>query len=403
MAIKLRRDSQQWIFDWMVKEQGKVFHFQPDGRGGLPRTVRNHEMISKHVGKIALRLQRLAQEEEKAGHKETALEFYFDAATAFGNAQHIIFENNAEKKFLHSSVIKNFDKVRELAPHPIEHVDMPWGDKVISGNLHLLPGRPKAPVVIYIPGCDMVKEMYPHPYYNQAHQRGMHILSLDGPGQGESNLRGYKVTENNYEDAVSSVIDYLQTREEVDSDQILMYGMSFGTFWSVRSAAHDDRIKASVHPWASICDKYYLMNEESPRYKQLFSYLTGAGSEEALDAITSKMTLDKQLPNIKNPILLTVGEYDPRSPLQDIYSLFETIKAPKELWVYEDTHHMATLTGGSEAMLWRLDSHSMVLDWLRDRVDGKQIANEGKAVTLRTGMGGPSGATAAAGREWFNV
>ena len=41
----LKRDEQQWFFDWMVKEQGKTFHFQPDGRGRLPRTVRSHNMM----------------------------------------------------------------------------------------------------------------------------------------------------------------------------------------------------------------------------------------------------------------------------------------------------------------------------------------------------------------------
>ena len=46
----LRRDEQQWLFDWMVKENGKTFHFQPDGRGRMPRTVRSHDMIAKHVG-----------------------------------------------------------------------------------------------------------------------------------------------------------------------------------------------------------------------------------------------------------------------------------------------------------------------------------------------------------------
>ena len=29
----LRRDNQKWVYDWVIKETGKVFHFQPDGRG----------------------------------------------------------------------------------------------------------------------------------------------------------------------------------------------------------------------------------------------------------------------------------------------------------------------------------------------------------------------------------
>ena len=44
----LARDSQQWMLDYLIQETGKVFHFQGDGSGRLPRTVRSHDMISKH-------------------------------------------------------------------------------------------------------------------------------------------------------------------------------------------------------------------------------------------------------------------------------------------------------------------------------------------------------------------
>ena len=92
--ISLKRDSQQWAFDWIVKETGKVFHFQSEGRGRIPRSVRSHDMISKHMGQAAIKLEKLAKEEEAAGHVETAVEIYFQAALQFLDAQHVIFENN---------------------------------------------------------------------------------------------------------------------------------------------------------------------------------------------------------------------------------------------------------------------------------------------------------------------
>ena len=45
----LARDSQQWMLDYLIQETGKVFHFQGEGRGRLPRGVRSHDMISKHL------------------------------------------------------------------------------------------------------------------------------------------------------------------------------------------------------------------------------------------------------------------------------------------------------------------------------------------------------------------
>ena len=66
-----------------------------------------------------------------------------------------------------------------------------------------------APDLLY-PGLDTLKEAWPHPFFNAAHQRGMHVLSFDGPGQAESNLRGIRLTADNYEDAASTALDYLQ-------------------------------------------------------------------------------------------------------------------------------------------------------------------------------------------------
>jgi len=221
----LQRDDQKWVFDYLIKETGKVFHFQPDGRGRLPRTVRSHDMIAKHVALAAKRSERLAYAEADAGHRETAMELYYQAALQYADAQHTVFENNDEKRFLHGGVMRCYAKVREFAPYSIEHVDVAWNGTTVSGNLHLAPGKGKKPLVFYVPGCDQTKEAWPHPYYNHALQRGMHAFSFDGPGQGESNLRGIKLTADNYEAAASAVIDHLVQRPEVDAAKIGVYAL----------------------------------------------------------------------------------------------------------------------------------------------------------------------------------
>src|SRR5688500_3703611 len=322
----LKRDEQKWFFDWMVKETGRVFHFQPDGRGRLPRTVRSHDMISKHMGLAARRSERLAQAEAEAGHRETAMELYYQAALEFLDAQHVVFQTNDEKRYLHGGLIRCYDKVREYAPYRIEHVDIPWNGTVVSGNLHLAPGDGKKPLVFYVPGCDQTKEAWPHPYYNQALQRGMHAFSFDGPGQGESNLRGIRLTADNYEEAASAAIDYLLKRPEVDGGKIGVYALSFGSHWGMRIAAKEHRIAAAAAPWASFVDKYYLLNEESPRYKQLFAYLTQSETEQELDNVVSQMTMEGLMDKIQCPTLIVAGEYDPRAPIEEVYDLVDQIK-----------------------------------------------------------------------------
>jgi hypothetical protein len=397
--IRLARDSEQWAFDRFVKDTGRVFHFQRDNRGPLPPSVRNHAMISKHLGRTARRLELLASEELEAGHLVTALDLYFEASSTYGAAQHPIFAINDEKRMLHDASLRTFEKVRELAQYEIVHIDVPWENAAVAGNLHLVPGDEPRPCVFFIPGCDMTKEMYPHPHWNHGLQRGMHVFSFDGPGQGEGNLRDIALTSTNYEQAASKAIGELLERPDVSD--VLIYATSFGSYWGVRLAATDDRVKACAAPWASYCDKYYLMNEESPRYRQLFAHLTRATSEEQLDEIVAGMDNIDDMAKIKCPTLLMSGEFDPRSPINDVYERFDLLTVPAELWVYADQHHMLSLLGNPDAALWFNETHSLTMDWLADRAADRPMPNAGEVIYLEQTGGGPNGQSAARKRWWY--
>jgi pimeloyl-ACP methyl ester carboxylesterase len=399
--IRLHRDKQQWALDKAIKDTGRVFHFQYPGRGRLPESVRMHKMISKHVGKIAQRLERLANEEAAAGHDATALDLYFEASIKYADAQHTIFVNNDEKRLLHSASVRCYDEVRARAPYTIEHVDIAWRDTVVSGNLHLAPVDGPAPCVFFIPGCDMTKETVLHPHFNYGAQRGMHVFVFDGPGQGESNLRGIPLTTDNYEDAASQALSWLLERPEIDGDQVVLFAMSFGSYWGVRFSATDHRLKAAALPWSSVCDKYYLMEEESPRYKQLFSYLTQTKTEDDLDRFVEEMDLLPMAGDLACPVLLSVGEYDPRSPTDEVFDFFDRITAPAELWVYADQHHMASLAPAGGMTSWKRDIYPTSFDWLLDRLNGSEMVNAGEVLYLESTGGGPNGADVRHRRHWF--
>jgi dipeptidyl aminopeptidase/acylaminoacyl peptidase len=388
------------MLDYLIQETGKVFHFQGDGRGALPRGVKSHDMISKHVGLQARRVEALAKAEAAAGHPETALDFYYRAAVLYGNAQHTIFENNDEKRYLYAGLRRCYDQVIARCPYRLEHVDVPWNGTVVSGNLHLLPGRDRAPLVFYLPGCDTFKEAWPHPFFNAAHQRGMHVFSFDGPGHAESNLRGIRLTASNFEEAASAALDHLLKRPEIDPTRVGVYSISLASFWGLRFASHDRRIRAIAAPAASVAEKYFLMDLESPRWKQLFAYLTQSRTEEELDETMRAMTLQGYLGKIACPTLLAVGEYDPRGPLDEIYRMFDQLEAPAELWVFADQHHMPAI-GGESGVSWTAPLHAAMCDWLRDRLADKPLRHPGQAVYVEPGGAGPNSDSVALKRNWY--
>jgi dipeptidyl aminopeptidase/acylaminoacyl peptidase len=192
-------------------------------------------------------------------------------------------------------------------------------------------------------------------------------------------MRGLHLTVDNYERAASAALDTLVALPEVHESKVGVYSFSFGSYWGARFAATEPRLSGAVLQWASIADKYYLFEEDSPRYKQLFAFMTGCETEEELDAFRDQMNLDDLLGEIECPSLLTVGEYDPRSPLPEVLRLFDEITAPKELWVFEDQHHNASLVGGAPAE-WHGDPHATALDWLGDRFAGHAVARDGETV-----------------------
>lgn len=396
----LRRDVQQWVLDYIIQQTGKTYHFQGDGRGELPKSVKSHAMISKHLGQDAQKIERLARIEYDAGHPETALGLYFRAAIGFGRAQHPIFELNEEKQFLYAGLRRCYDRVIELAPYRIEHLQIPWNGTEVSGILHLNPNvEGPAPLLFYIPGCDVFKEVFPNPQVNFAHQRGMHLFSFDGPGHPECNMRGIKLTADNYEQAASTALDHLVARPEVDADQVVLYANSFGSFWGMRFAGIDPRIKAVAAIQASLCDKYIHTDLESPRWKQLFAFLTQAEDEAELDRVMRDMTMDGYMDRVTCPVVLTVGEYDPRAPLNEMYRLFDQLTAPAELWVMADQHHTFTV-GGGKGPGWMQASHGVAVDWLRDRLAGKPLAHPGQVIQVKDWTG-PNSAGVAVKRKWY--
>jgi dipeptidyl aminopeptidase/acylaminoacyl peptidase len=270
-----------------------------------------------------------------------------------------------------------------LADYPIERIDVPFEGQQIQILLHLLPDRRVAPCILYIPGMDQTKEFYPYVYQNDMLRRGMHACAIDGPGQGMSNIRKIRVTADNYERAAKAVIDYLVNRPEIDAEKIGVFGISMGSFWGPRIAAHDSRVKACAGASATFSNKNHIFNVSSPRFKQIFMYMAGISDEDAFDEMAERMTLIGHAGKIKCPTLLATGEFDPLSPVEDGLEVFGELGGPKELWVLENEFHRVWTMEG----LGGLDLNPFAVDWLRDALDGKIPLDHNKTVYVRQKSG----------------
>ena len=377
------RKGQKWITEELYKLMD-VFGFRAVmfvEWGFRPADVRRTTERIKVPGAVVKEWVRTASQEEElaraaeaSGHPESAAEFYYRAALYYGPACGVIHANTPRKRELYQRLVYCYTKFTELFNEAyVRRVEIPFENgKTIPGILQTVPGKANAPCVLVVPGMDTIKEYMPSPYHNPFRRRGMATLTIDGPGQGESNIRETWVTLDNFERAGSATIDYLETRPEVDANRIGAYGWSMGSYWAPRIAAHDSRVKAVVGAMGVYQQKDTIFKHGKPAYRANYMYMSNVYDEDAFDAMTAQMTLEPLVDRIKCPTLLAMGEFDELCPLEDGEELFDLLKCPKELWVFENETH----TFGGRLP----DFYLFVADWMRDALDGRLKAGHARRV-----------------------
>ncbi|MFN0300473.1 MAG: alpha/beta hydrolase family protein [Burkholderiales bacterium] len=394
MIRKLRtdRDNQQWMLDLALNMRGRVQNFErDDSEVPAGKRARNYRMLPKVWREAAERHEALARKAHARGHNAAATYHYDHAVEAYRMAQHpIYFDNHPVKRTLYRKLSEMVDRRSEVADYPIERVEVPFDDgKTISCLFHMLPGKPKAPVVLYVPGMDQTKEYFPKAYHNVALSRGFHVLSMDGPGQGSSNMQKIRSVNDNYERAGAAVISWLAKHPAVNRRKIAIYGISMGSYWSLRLSSYDHRPAAVVSSVACFNPNNTIFTQSSPRFKQMFMYMAGYENEERFDEEVAKgMTVRGYLDKITCPTLLVTGEFDPLCPLEEAIEAFEDLDVPKEMWVFENQYHPLWGIGN----LGGMDCHDYVLDWLSEALNGKPLTRRHKRIAyVRENGDGPWG------------
>jgi pimeloyl-ACP methyl ester carboxylesterase len=123
-------------------------------------------------------------------------------------------------------------------------IDVPWKGRMLHGNLHLPTSlQAPAPIVIIIHGIDGCKEEHLATELC-LQEAGLAVLGIDGPGQGEAFLLDGIMWSEDFHEMIGAALDVLDTRHEIDTARVGLFGISIGGMWALRAAAADSRIRA---------------------------------------------------------------------------------------------------------------------------------------------------------------
>lgn len=226
------------------------------------------------------------------------------------------------------------------------------------------PAKPW-PVIITVPGYGgtqqgvMLSEC----------QRGYAILQVFPRGQGESEtlwkLDSDKLTghldqpdRNYYRGCYADVmraIDFVETRNDFDTNRIALVGTSQGGGISLAVAALDSRVKAVVAHVPFLCNFRMASRTANARVKNQLDQ--AKQNDEAALRTLDYFDPFQLAPQLKVPVLMSAGGKDEVCPQATIQSVHDRIPGKnKTIKIYPDLIHTSCIDFYNFTWLW-LDEH----------------------------------------------
>ncbi|MCL2581884.1 MAG: alpha/beta fold hydrolase [Streptosporangiales bacterium] len=303
-------------------------------------------------GRTGRRYEELAERASAQGHPETAAGAWRRAALAWHWGKFVFTDDPAQQREAHDRAVACFARCAGALDPPAEPVRIPYQGTVLAAYLRVPPpaGGARA-AVIMVPGLDSVKEeLQATAEYFLA--RGLAILAVDGPGQGESEYE--MPIEPAYEQVVTAAADYLSSRPEIDNSKISCFGVSLGGYYAARAAAYEPRLRATV----ALCGPYRFdedWDDLPPQTREAFRVRSRARDDAGARRKAGEVTLEYAAREITNPLLVVAGGRDMIVRASHAERLAS--EAPgAELVVYPD--------GGHGVTNHAYESRSRIADWL---------------------------------------
>jgi len=279
----------------------------------------------------------LGREALAGGFRFSAGEHLTRAAVCYHFSKFVFVADYGQMKAAHAKAVE----CRNLAlPHlqpPGERVLIPYEGRTLAGNLRKPAGVARAPVVLMCMGLDSAKEEM-DTYESVFLARGMATLSFDGPGQGEGEydfaIRG------DYEVPVKAVVDFVETRKDLDGARVGLWGVSLGGYYAPRAAAFEKRVKACIalsgpFDWAAFFDKLPDLTRDT--FKVRSKSRTDAEARER----AATLTLKDAAKHITCPLFVLAGKQDRIVPWQEGERLAAAASGPVVRCFIEDGNHVA--------------------------------------------------------------
>jgi pimeloyl-ACP methyl ester carboxylesterase len=307
------------------------------------------------------RTKSIGDEAAASGHEITARECYLRAFSYYRCAELRIPVGDSRKLAAYRSAIEAWNQGLPRSSLLYEPVNIECAGSDLHGYLFFprrKDPRRREPCVIVIGDDESICEANFFRAAQYITARGTNCLIFDGPGQGRALRIDRRCTVLEYERPVASVLDYLETRSDIDARSIALLGFGMGGYQALRAVSFDRRVNACATSGAMHHVLHDLYLNYPPAQDQL-KWVSGSRTDEEARTFYDRFTLEGLLENVRCSVLMAHGIWDKKVPLAAARRIFEGLRTEqKELKTFDDT------TGGGEHCC--VDNWSQVISMLAD-------------------------------------
>lgn len=268
------------------------------------------------------------------GCKETAAAAFHRAAMYYHYGHYMLLDRPKLKEDIYRLSRASLANALPIMRYPGKPVYIPYGDKKLPAILRENPAS-DGRMVYFFGGADANKEEMTS-FANYFLERGLSVLTVDNPGQGEA-VPQMPYSKKNFDGAVKAVVAYMK---DLGYRKFAVGGISFGGYLGPRAASVcPDDFQACFGCGGPF--DFRDIEKMGPIFYGDFGHVMGLETDEELIANRGEIDLSDVIGDLTCPLLIIHGDNDKIIDYSHSKEIIEKSSSSEpKLLVLKDANHV---------------------------------------------------------------